>query len=219
MSNQYGPRIVTSGLVLYLDAGNIKSYSGAGTTWTDLSNNGYNAILTNGPTYSSNNNGFITFDGSNDHAIISNWNTFTGNAVFSYDLFFMKFNNNNSNYISYGTNAASQLNQFGVYNNTIGALNYANDTAISTSLIANNIWHYATVTHNGSTTRLYFNGVLSLSRNTSYNFGASSFYIGQAAVGGFYANIRLASFKFYNRVLSDNEILQNYNATKSRYIL
>ena len=60
-----GP-IITSGLVLFLDAGNTSSYPGSGTTWTDLSGNGNNGTLTNGPTYTSSNGGAIVFDGIND---------------------------------------------------------------------------------------------------------------------------------------------------------
>ncbi len=58
--------VVTSGLQLYLDAGNASSYSGSGTTWTDLSVNSRNGTLTNGPTYSATNGGSIVFDGTND---------------------------------------------------------------------------------------------------------------------------------------------------------
>jgi hypothetical protein len=58
--------IVTTGLQLYLDAGRTSSYPGTGTAWTDLSGNGRNGTLTNGPTYSSANGGFIVFDGTND---------------------------------------------------------------------------------------------------------------------------------------------------------
>lgn len=64
--------IVTDGLVLHLDAGNPNSYPGSGTTWTDLSGNGNNGTLTNGPTYSSSNGGSIVFDGINDFAEIAN---------------------------------------------------------------------------------------------------------------------------------------------------
>lgn len=219
MSYHNGPRIVTDGLVLYLDAGNSKSYPGSGMAWNDLSGNSNNATLVNGPIYSIANKGSIVFDGVNDYGIVSAWNGFTGNAIFTYDLFFMKLNNNNSNYISYGTANLSQMNQFGVFNNGIGALNYANDTVVSVSQIANNQWYHATVSHNGSTTILYFNGIVYNTKNTSYNFGSSSLYIGQAAIGGFYANIRLAQLKFYNRSLSSREVLQNYNALKCRYNL
>ena len=60
------PSIVTSGLVLNLDAGNTASYPGTGTAWTDLSGVTSNSTLTNGPTYNSANGGSIVFDGSND---------------------------------------------------------------------------------------------------------------------------------------------------------
>ena len=53
---------------MHLDAGNSSSYSGTGTTWSDLSGNGNHATLVNGPTYSSADGGAIVFDGSNDYA-------------------------------------------------------------------------------------------------------------------------------------------------------
>ena len=66
MSYHNGPKIVNDGLVLYLDAANSKSYSGTGTTWTDLSGNLNNATLVNGPTYSSLNGGGIVLDATAD---------------------------------------------------------------------------------------------------------------------------------------------------------
>ena len=53
MALAHSPRIITDGLVLCLDAGNTKSYPGSGTAWSDLSGQGNNGTLTNGPTYSS----------------------------------------------------------------------------------------------------------------------------------------------------------------------
>jgi len=69
MAFNNGPRITTNGLVLCLDASDRNSYPGTGTTWYDVSGNGYNATLTNGPTWSS--TGYFIFDGSNDYADIS----------------------------------------------------------------------------------------------------------------------------------------------------
>ena len=62
-----GPNVVTDGLVLALDAGNAKSYPGSGTSWSDLSGQGNNGTLTNGPTYSSDRYSFhfICLDVSN----------------------------------------------------------------------------------------------------------------------------------------------------------
>ena len=66
MAFSYSPKIVTDGLVLYLDAANNRSYPGSGTTWTDLSRGGNNGTLTNGPTFNGANGGSIVFDGTND---------------------------------------------------------------------------------------------------------------------------------------------------------
>ena len=67
----HGPSIITQGLVLALDAADRNSYPGTGTAWTDLSGNGNNGTLTNGPTYNSANGGSIVFDGSNDYVNFS----------------------------------------------------------------------------------------------------------------------------------------------------
>lgn len=75
MSLGHGSSIVRSGLVLHLDAANRKSYSGSGTTWSDLSSNLNNVTLVNGPTYSSTNAGLISFDGTNDYAEVTARNT------------------------------------------------------------------------------------------------------------------------------------------------
>ena len=67
MAYRNGPKIVTDGLVLCLDAAIGKSYPGSGTSWTDLSGNGNNGTLVNGPTFSSANGGSIVLDGVNDY--------------------------------------------------------------------------------------------------------------------------------------------------------
>jgi hypothetical protein len=68
MATLYSPKIVTDGLVIALDAANVKSYPGSGTTWIDLTGNGRNSTLTNGPTFGNTTVGNITFDGTNDYA-------------------------------------------------------------------------------------------------------------------------------------------------------
>lgn len=66
-----GPDIVPDGLVLALDAANIKSYAGSGTIWNDLSGNNNSGSLVNGPTFNSANGGSIVFDGVNDYVSLS----------------------------------------------------------------------------------------------------------------------------------------------------
>ncbi len=67
MGANSGPNIVTDGLVLTSDSGNRNSYAGSGTNWYDLSGNGNNCTLTNGPTFSNTNLRNISFDGVNDY--------------------------------------------------------------------------------------------------------------------------------------------------------
>ena len=71
--------IVTSGLVLQLDASNSSSYNGSGTTWSDLTGNGYNGSILNGTFFDSQDKSF-SFDGTDDKIItpsISNIYSYT----------------------------------------------------------------------------------------------------------------------------------------------
>jgi hypothetical protein len=71
LQNYYKGKLVTSGLTLALDAGNLVSYSGASTTWYDMTSNGKNGTLTNGPTYSGGTIPSIVFDGTNDYVSLT----------------------------------------------------------------------------------------------------------------------------------------------------
>ena len=72
MAYRNGPKIVTDGLVLCLDAAIGKSYPGSGTSWTDLSGNGNNGTLQNTPTFNSANGGSLIFDAANDVVSLPN---------------------------------------------------------------------------------------------------------------------------------------------------
>src|SRR6056300_382098 len=67
----YYGNIVTDGLVLNLDAARKDSYNRTGTTWNDISGNGNNGTLTNGPTFDSEDYGSIVFDGVDDYVTVS----------------------------------------------------------------------------------------------------------------------------------------------------
>ena len=68
MAVNYQSSIVTSGLVLCLDAVDRKSYPGTGTAWIDRSGNRNNATLVNSLSYNTNNSGTLVFDGVDDYA-------------------------------------------------------------------------------------------------------------------------------------------------------
>ena len=93
MAVVYNPRIVTDGLVLALDAGNIKSYPGSGTTWNDLIGGNDATIIDSSGVYQSDDGGRIVFDGNSDYVTIpasSNYDFGTGN--FTIDWFSSKAN-------------------------------------------------------------------------------------------------------------------------------
>ena len=85
MGTAGGPKLVTNGLVLALDAASPKSYAGSGTTWSDLTGNNLDATLFNGPTFSTDNYGTIVFDGDDDYGQISS-SPLTAITVFTFEL-------------------------------------------------------------------------------------------------------------------------------------
>ena len=221
MGITYNPRTITDGLVLCLDAGNSKSYPGSGTTWTDLSGRGNTGTLTNGPTYSSANGGSIVFDGVDD-AISLPKITPTSGASFSAWIY---INGSNSNF---GAIFANWSNTIGNQAYWIGTVNGVSSTItiyFSGALIYNitslplNTWMLLTITHNGSTSIGYINGIQRGSGASSLSASTNNTSIGYDITRTNYpfkGNISQASI--YNRVLSAAEVSQNYNALKSRYI-
>ena len=213
MSFNYSPRIITDGLVLYLDAANTRSYPGSGTTWNDLSRSGNNGTLTNGPTFSSANGGSIVFDGSNDYVNLGNPTSlnilnFTV-CIWCKSSTFTNF----QNIIFKGTNIA----QYGILFTSTGDW-YVQPNGPSTSdLVSLNTWNYFVGTYDGSQITAYRNGVQKIQYvNSQANYG-TLVTIGADTVNNRYFNGNIAQTQIYNRALSATEILQNYNATKTRF--
>ena len=90
MSFHYFPKIVTDGLIFYVDASNPKSYDTTGTTWNDISRNNNNGVLTNGPTYNSSNLGNIVFDGTNDFVQFNSIQKFVNSLISKRSKFCIK---------------------------------------------------------------------------------------------------------------------------------
>jgi len=221
MALGHGPRVITDGLVLALDAADVSSYPGSGTTWTDLSGNGNNGTLVNGPTYSSSNGGCIDFDGSNDtvhfeYDLRSNW---------TYECWVNKDSKNNFSFLGQGIPGTRTGLHIVMYNNLLRFGMYFNDTDV-VGLYSNTstgIWYHYAFTYNHSTflKEIYRNGVqltgTPLQTQTSY-LGTGTVRIGaQYSSGSPYADGKIASSKLYNRVLTSQEIQQNFNALRGRF--
>ena len=224
-----GPNIVEEGLVLVLDAANTKSYPGSGTTWTDLSGNGYNGTLTNA-TFNSSNRGTISFDGTNDYVLLTDGSRWFTNQ-WAYE-FAVKFNGNSGTYqgILWGegvTGGGSGYQKlftlynysyfhYRIYNSTTSWTNTNYTPSGFTPTSYNHlVWQF-----NNGTTNIFINGSL-VHTDTSrgaYSGGTDSpLYIGCRNDLAYDLNGQIGFMKRYNRILTASEVLQNYNATKSRF--
>ena len=216
LQNYYQAPIVTSGLVMALDAGNLVSYSGDGTTWKDLTTNGFNGTLTNGPTFNSANGGSIDFDGTNDwcpvNSISLSNTTYTKIAWFNPDTA-------TNNIISGGSDGEHAFWMAGTNNSLHAGHNGAWSTVSYSPGLMTGQWWCGAVTFNTTTGwKLYLNGQLVDTDPSTTTFaGGNVVRIAAFQVGGNLFNGKIATAHIYNRVLSDDEIAQNYNATKSRF--
>jgi len=221
--------ITTNGLVLNLDSANNASYNGSGTTWVDISGSGFDGTLINGPTYvSSGASSSISFDGTDDYCDVRETSTFNSN-ILTFSLWFKT----NSTTLPFGYVFAKQIDgsygSFWFY--TVGSnsyrlgcgttAGYSESTTFSPNI---NTWYNIVGVYNGTNMLFYLNG--SLNSTTAYAGGApikyASYPINLGRYGSLFENqigsaSNIASFQLYNRDLSASEVLQNYNATKSRF--
>jgi hypothetical protein len=236
-----GPRIVTNGLVLALDAANTKSYVSGSTTWRDLSGNNNSGSLINGPTFSSANGGSIVFDGVDDYVNCGSGSliNITGSELtLNAWVYRTALNSNGGNYrriiekaATYPALQYSFVTTPTGYSAGEGRLLldlYINSTiptsAVGTTQLQLNTWYYVTATYDGSFRRLYVNGILDgqLATTGSITSTISNLVIGDylPGPGTTYAWAgRISNTSVHNRALSASEVAQNYNALKSRFNL
>jgi hypothetical protein len=230
----HSPSIITQNLVLCLDAGNSKSYPGSGTTWTDLSGNGNNGTLTNGPTYSSSNGGSLVFDGTNDYVNIGTQSLVgSGTSPFSVELWFYNTKNWTSGQYSVFNTIKQDTEFFIAVFNSSGTLYlyspFRGGTAqwgipVTQSNYVNK-WVCLSIVYNGgdkntaSSFDTYSNGVKlpTGSVNLGGAGGATNSNRISPDEGGIYYQGNIGAYKIYNRALTASEIQQNYNALRSRF--
>jgi hypothetical protein len=228
MAFVHSPKIVTDGLVLALDAGNIKSYPGTGTTWLDKSGRGNNGTLINGPTFSSANGGSIVFDGSDDYVIDStvNYNDYKNNFT---AVVWVKPSIISGGVIGWGNGGVGPFYTWSlrfengkfrtqIYNGTNYYIN-------SDNIEINKWYNVAFVVYQSGLMELYINNVKFSATGSSdliklRNDGNNRTIIGVDANTSSNLNAmtgNISSVQIYNRALSASEVLQNYNATKGRF--
>ena len=213
--------IVTSGLVLNLDAGFVGSYPTINTTWYDLSGNTNNGTLTNGPTFNSANSGSIVFDGVDDFVQCTGSFTLTS-ATF---VTWIKRNGNQSQYdgilFSRGTNTTGMnffsSNQLGYHwNDTAATYNWASGLTIPDLT-----WCMIAVSVTSTSATAYLcqtSGITTATNTTSHASSVlNDIKIAQDDAGSRFFNGNIAISQLYNRALSATEITQNFNALRGRF--
>lgn len=227
--------------VLHLDAGDTNSYSGIGTTWTDLSGNGNDGTLYNQPTYSSSDGGYFEFDGSNEMVNVTNF-SITSSYTINMFIKFLDTSTGNkaildfgsqSNYYPPGTTNDDDLlspNPLRLYLNN-GNVKIQHDDAFNSTGVAStigittNTWYNLTVTYDGFDAKLYFNSTLNSSgglpsptiNSQNYNvFGIADHPQGNGSSIN-PLNCRISRIEVFDRELNQTEITDNFNALKGRY--
>ena len=208
--------IITNGLIFNLDASNPLSYSGTGTTWTDLTGSGTIATLTNGTSYSSENGGTLVFDGINDYVSINSGSGLNIGNTYTFSIW-VKFNSFNTVLAGSSDFTDSGYPMYVSDSNSMYIAVGQTYTGMSGANLATNQWVCLTVARSGSSVIWYKNGV-SIGSG-SLGTAASNVVKGIGAYhgAGFPLNGKISSVNAYNRVLSASEVLQNFDGTKSRF--
>ena len=213
VNNNYN-NIVTSGLVLNVDASFVASYPVSGTSWYDISGSGFTGTLTNGPTFDS--GGWIVFDGSND------WSNFGNNLSTLTKLSLECYVNLKQQSSNYNGLISKTLNNSDGWEirtttstsaTTIVQFRFKGDNAVvSAGNLTNNRWYHLLATGESGSQRMYVNGTLIASNTvvTTPTSNTNNLSIGKLAYANLFLNGLFSIGRIYNRALSATEISQNY---------
>jgi len=219
MAFNFSPKIITNGLVMYLDAANERSYNGFGTTWYDLSPSKNNGTLVNGVQFNDNNN-YFTFNGTNNYV------STTYNAQltdFTICLWFKPGDSTNNTSVRLidknyqtgfwlGKNAATgEANSWG------GGVKEGGYPYGIYLTLPDTQWNFLVSVRSGTTHTLYGNGITNTTSNTVSATALDTTIMTIATDAAQYFKGNIAVAQVYDRALSSTEVLQNYNALKSRF--
>lgn len=225
MGIAYNSSIVTSGLVLCLDAGNRRSYPGSGTLWYDASTTGgNNGTLVNGPVYNSANGGYLDFDGVDDYISSTSTSTTDLTGTMTCECWF-KLDATASDWVRPFGKGDSTNRTYGLwYNTTSNIFLYqrygtSNFGVTYSATVSTGVWYQMVGVSSGTSQALYLNGT-SVGTTTS---GSSTFYSSSEGyrVGGAnfhtFHNGPISVVRLYNVALTADQVLQNFNAIRGRY--
>jgi hypothetical protein len=216
--------LVTTGLLLSLDSSNPASYPGSGSTWYDLSGNGYNFTLINAPTYVAGQ--FLSFNnGLQQQAriagappLLANWYSADYTCCFwvynnqffdSLNGYEVGFGNSETNNVQYWTLGTNHFGTVGFYYYNGSQINVP--TSFTCSI---DIWYYLSLVQTGGIIYIYVNGSLVLSTPVSGTPQSSPYYpLSLGGTSGF-MNGLVYTVQVYNIALTSDQIVQNYSTNQ-----
>lgn len=238
MGIDYNNIIVTDGLIFAIDAANARSYSGSGITINGLIA-GLGATLVNGTGFSTSGNGVFSFDGTNDYLnfaypstldtgsaiTICLWAKWTTTGTTTSTIQTLVDNNYQTAYPGFPGSIGFVIQDRPDLGKVLewGASPGSGITrCTSTFQVGDNTWRFITGTNDGTTSKLFIDGVQSGLARTAAGIGDKQPFINMgrwAFTNTRFVNGNMSGLLIYNRALSESEILQNYISTKSRFIL
>jgi len=238
------PTVVATDIKIWYDLAQLNSYPGSGTALNDLSGNADHATLTNGPVYSSTNGGVLTLDRTDDYIISSSSSNTLFNPTTGYTIGSWVYPEFTAGDFTdqFGANIAGRVNPttnsdlsfclllgygsfgMGAVQGIVFAYNQLNNFGFlgTTNRWTNNAWNFIMAGHSGSTVKIWVNGshigtITGMGTGT-LNYTAHRFAVGYQGSNTFYRfRGKVGAAYGYNRLLSDAEILQLYDSTRSRY--
>jgi hypothetical protein len=211
MGVKVGPKVVKDGLIFAIDAAVSRSYSGSGQTTYGLIDD-YRGTLLNGVGFTSANNGSFVFDGTNDYITFDYdimGSTYTQNIWFKLNVL------QPSLLIDQGWSAAVvHSNYVAFYYTNVSPVFFSASFTFTTDR-----WYMINLVRGADVKSVYIDGNFIASSNTSDAFDPfwTTMYVGSNVGSIQFLNGNISQIQIYNRALSAQEILQNYNATKRRY--
>lgn len=223
MGVDYNTRIATNGLVLCLDAANLKSYPGSGSTWNDLSKSAATTTLFNSPPFTNNSIDFSTGVGAYGSILATGLN-FTVGSIECWSKNIIPQDGMTQTLFA-RTNTSTGT--FSIVKNTSSFYNFQirTSTDLASGVLSDSIattnWTHLVGVYDGSTVRLYVNGILQSTITSAVgvlNTGGTLVYnIARSTTTFQFWNGQIQLIRLYNRGISNAEVQQNFNATRGRF--
>jgi hypothetical protein len=192
-----------------------------------LSGNPSNGILTNGPTYSSDNKGAMVFDGSNDGVEIPGSKLSVNQMTISVWNYATNYNQNG--FMFEKTTNGSVNTQYSLFFSgtsiiyrTYGLSTVDLSVVSTTAGVGNSQWNNIVATWDGTTKKIYVNGILGATSSTltgtvTENTSGAAYVGIYGSFAGYPFNGKIATTSVYNKALTAEEIQQNFNALRGRF--